>query len=221
MSRHRIDLADERGFTLVELLVTMSMAVVVLFAVLGASDVFVRSAAIADKTTDAQDAARKAVRTMVHELRQGRVPSVPAGQISPLAPAPQSRTDLVVATYVATAGGGEALGWVRYCATTGPGASLIVGTRVGDAYMAPGACAATDATNGWQHSTMLDGTLQEPERLFDYTTSACTGAGCPAPNGPDVESVGIRVAVGTSPDATARYNSVVRDAVSFRNRRST
>ena len=216
MSRGRHTLAGEAGFTLVELLVTMTLAVIVLFAILGASDVFVRSAAVTDKTTAAQESARVTVRSMVYELRQGRVVT---GHTTPIAGTP-SRTDLVVATYVKAAGGAEQLGWVRYCATAGPHASLVMGTRVGDAYAAPGPCSAGDTTNGWVHRTMLDGTLQDPERLFDFTTSTCTGAAC-APAGPDIESVGIRVAVGTSPGADAAFNSVVRDAVSFRNRSST
>ena len=51
-------MADERGFTLIELLVTVSVSIVVLFAILGASEIFARSAAVTDKTTAAQDAAR-------------------------------------------------------------------------------------------------------------------------------------------------------------------
>lgn len=208
-------LRDERGFTLVELLVTMSAAIVVLFAILGAADMFARSAVIGDRTTDAQDVARVTVRGMVHELRQGRRPG---GQTSPIAPVTQSRTDLVVATWVPTTGGGEAAGWVRYCATGASPASLVMGTRIGDGYLAPGACSVADTSNGWQHQTIVDRRLQNPERLFDYW---CAGVACATPNGADVQSVGIRVAIGTSPQATEQFNSVVRDAVSFRNRSTT
>lgn len=218
MSRARRAAADERGFTLIEMLVTMSLALVVLFAILGASEIFSRSAGIADKTAGAQDSARATVRSMVHVLRQGRTP-LPSGQTTPIAGAP-TRSDLVVAAYV-TAGGSEVAGWVRYCATGGAQPSLVKGIRVGDAYLPAGACSVSDTTNGWQHTVMLDRTLQDASRLFDFTTSTCTGADCTAPVVTDIQSVGIRVAVGTSPQASATHNSVVRDAVSFRNRSTT
>ncbi|CAN5274814.1 hypothetical protein BH20ACT16_BH20ACT16_04900 [soil metagenome] len=221
MSVRRIA-ADERGFTLIELLVTMAVSIVVLFAVLGAFEVFSTSAAVADKTTAAQDAARANVRNLVIVMRQGRVAS---GQTTPIPIGTPTRSDLVVAAYVASATSaapGALPGWVRYCAaTTGSQSSLIVGVRVGDVYAPPGACSAGDTTNSWSHAVVLNGTLQNPEQLFDYTTSACTGATCSPPAGPDVQTVGIRLAVGTKPGANETFNSVVRDAVSFRNRSSS
>lgn len=217
MSRARKAAADEQGFTLIEMLVTMSLALVVLFAILGASEMFARSAGIADKTTAAQDSARATVRSMVHVLRQGRTLS---GQTTPIAGTP-SRTDLVVAAYVTTTSGTEVAGWVRYCATGGAHPSLIKGTRAGDAYLPAGACSVSDTTNGWYQTVMLDRTLQDSSKLFDFTTSTCTGAACTAPVVADIQSVGIRVAVGTSPAAAAKFNSIVRDAVSFRNRSQT
>jgi prepilin-type N-terminal cleavage/methylation domain-containing protein len=215
---------DERGFTLVEVLVSMSLAMVLLFAILGASDVFNKSVSVADKATGAQDSARATVRGMVTVLRQGRVAT---GQTTPLPNVTLTRSDLVAATWFPSAteltpGTGTQAGWVRYCAyTNGTQSSLIEGVRVGDVYAAPGACTAADTTNGWRHAVVLNGTLQDPTRLFDYSTSACTGGSCALPAGPAVQSVGVRVAVATSPGATATYNSVVRDAVSFRNRSST
>jgi prepilin-type N-terminal cleavage/methylation domain-containing protein len=214
--------ADERGFSLIELLVTMAVSIVVLFAILGAFEVFSTSAAVADKTTAAQDAARANVRNLVIVMRQGRVAT---GQTTPIPIGTLTRGDLVVAAYVASATSavpGALPGWVRYCAATaGSQSSLIVGVRVGDTYKAPGACSASDTTEGWSHAVVLNGTLQNPTRLFDYTTSACTGGTCPLPAGPDVQSVGIRLAVGTKPGANETFNSVVRDAVSFRNRSSS
>jgi type II secretory pathway pseudopilin PulG len=222
MSRPRTRLRDERGFTLVELLVTSSLAIVVLFAILGASDMFARSAGIADKTTEAQDSARATVRSMVNVLRQARAicPAVcpPASLSTPIGGTP-TRSDLVVAAYVTTAGVDQP-GWVRYCATSDAHPSLVMGTLVGAAYLAPGACSATNTANGWHHSVMLKGTLQDSGRLFDYAYNPCVTAPCSTAVA-DIQSVGIRVAVGTSPTAAATLNSVVRDAVSFRNRSST
>lgn len=217
MSRLRDARADERGFTLIELLVTVSVSIVVLFAILGASEIFARSAAVTDKTTAAQEAARTTVRSMVHELRQARALSTAT---TPIGGTP-TRSDLVVATYVTSSAGAEVAGWVRYCATADANPSLVMGIREGDGYLAPGLCSATDTTNGWQQHVILDGTLQDASSLFDYTTNSCAVAPCPALTVADIQAVGIRVAVGTSPGAAAAHNSVVRDAVSFRNRSST
>ena len=218
----RLAAADERGFTLIEMLVTMTLAVMVLFAILGAFEVFSTSAAVTDKATAAQDAARANVRNLVIIMRQGRVAT---GQTTPIPVGTPTRSDLVVAAYVSSATSpapGAVMGWVRYCAaTTGSQSSLIVGVRAGDGYLAPGTCSASDTTNGWSHAVALNGTLQNPTRLFDYTTSTCTGAACPLPAGPAVQTVGIRLAVGTKPGADETFNSVVRDAVSFRNRSSS
>lgn len=217
MSRVRATLADEGGFTLIEVLVTIAISMVVLSAILGASEIFARSASVTDKTTAAQDAARATVRSMVHELRQARQLSTAT---TPIGGTP-TRTDLVVATYVTSSAGAEVAGWVRYCATADAHPSLVMGTREVDAYAAPGTCSASDTTNGWKHSVMLQGTLQDAAKLFDYTTNPCSVASCATPTVADIQSVGIRVAVGTSPEAAATFNSVVRDAVSFRNRSST
>lgn len=217
MRQRRVDrhCCDDDGFTLVELLVAMSVGMIVLFAILGASDIFRTSTSTASQATAAQDAARASVREMVGSLRQGRVAT---GQTTPI-PSQwmPSRQDLTVAAFVTPT---EQPGWVRYCAsTTGSQSSLITGVRVGDTYAAPGSCSASDTTNGWTHAVLLNSTLQDPTQLFDFTSSTCTGSPC-LPIATAVQSVGIRVAVARSPGATG-FGSVVRDAVSFRNRSSS
>jgi Tfp pilus assembly protein PilW len=213
-------LRDERGFTLVEVTVTMGLAVIVLLAILGASEIFGTSARTIDRAAGAQDSARATVRSMVATLRQGRFAP---GQTSPI-PAgwTPSRSDLTIAAYVNSSGGTATTpGWVRYCAaTSGSRSSLVMGVRAGNAYAAPGTCSATDTTNGWTHTVVLDRTLLTATRLFDFTSSACTGATC-LPAAAQVQAVGIRVAVGTSREVDGSFNSVVRDAVSFRNRSSS
>jgi Tfp pilus assembly protein PilW len=213
MSTRDRALGDEDGFTLVELMVTMTLAIVVLLAILGASEVFTKSATVANSATSAQDAARSTVRSMVTTLRQG----LPVG--SP------TRSDLVVSTYVLSATDarpGDVPGWVRYCAaTTGSLSSLVVGVRTGASYLPPGTCSAGDTTNGWSHSVLLNGTLQDPTRLFDFVTSLCTGGACALPAAGAIQSIGVRVAVGSTPGGPATFNSTVRDAVSFRNRSSS
>lgn len=214
--RHCRALRDERGFTLVEILVTMTLAMIVLFAILSASELFGKSATTISTATEAQDAARTNVRSMVASLRQARFAP---GQTSPIPAAwTPSRSDLTIAAYVPTAAGGTAAGWMRYCAaTSGTQSSLVAGVRVGDAYQAPGTCSATDTSNGWTHAVVVDRNLQNPGALFDFSSSSCSGATC-LPAGPAVQAVGIQLAIGSSRESTGTTKSVVRDAVSFRNR---
>ncbi len=205
--------SDEHGFTLVELLVTMMVTTIVLFAILGASDTFLKQTKTADNTAAAQDAAREAMRDMVAFLRQGRTPT---GQTTPIpAQWTPSRSDLTAAAYVTSATNptpGTVAGWIRYCASSG---SLIVGVRAQDAYSAPGTCTA-GSVNGWHQSVVVDGALRDTNKLFDFTSDACTGSAC-LPSGSAVRAVGIRLAIGTSEGSAAAALSVVRDAVSFRN----
>ncbi len=214
--RHRAALRDERGFTLIEVMITASIGVVVLFAILGASEIFGKSVTTVDRTAGAQDTARTNLRSMVATMRQARFAP---GQTSPIpATWTPSRSDLTMATYVTTAGGALTPGWTRYCAvTSGTQSSLIVGVRAGTAYQAPGTCSASDTTNGWTHTLVVDRTLLNPGTLFDFTASTCTASPC-LPAGPDVQAVGIRLAIGTSRESAGTFSSVVRDAVSFRNR---
>lgn len=220
-SRRRRRCRDDGGFTLIELLVAMSVGMIVLFAILSAGDLFRTAAKNAGDASQAQDTARAQVREMVTFLRQGRVATGQSTPI-PLQWSP-SRSDLTVAAYVAGPGQadpGDTAGWVRYCtSTSGTQATLIVGVRVGDAYAAPGACTATDTTNGWVNRPVAAGTLRDAARLFDFTSTTCTGAAC-LPAAAAVETVGINLAVASSA-ASSSAASVVRDAVSFRNRSSS
>lgn len=63
-------LRDESGFTLVELLVAMTMSIVILFGVLNTLDHFSRNAARHTRVTDANDQVRKAMDRIVSDLRQ-------------------------------------------------------------------------------------------------------------------------------------------------------
>lgn len=225
---HRAALRDERGFTLIEVLITASVGIVVLFAILGASEIFGKSVTTVDRTAGAQDTARTTMRTMVATMRQARFapPIAPATEwTSPISAASApSRNNLTFAAYVPSASGAATeKGWVHYCTVdSGTQSSLVMGVRTGDAFVAPAAtCSVADTTNGWSHRLVLDRTLRNPEKLFDYTASTCTVT-VPAtdclPAAANVQTVGIRLIVGTSQVSAGTFSSVVRDAVSFRNR---
>jgi Tfp pilus assembly protein PilW len=63
----------EEGFTLVELLVGITLAVIVLFATLQSFDVFTSSAAQQSRTTDANDQVRRTMEHVVNDLRGASV----------------------------------------------------------------------------------------------------------------------------------------------------
>lgn len=65
-------LRDESGFTLVELLVAMTLALIVLFGVLSLFDGFSSNAARQTRITDANDQIRNSMDRIVSDLRQSR-----------------------------------------------------------------------------------------------------------------------------------------------------
>ncbi|MFP5362556.1 MAG: PilW family protein, partial [Thermoleophilia bacterium] len=69
-------LRGEAGFTLVELLLAMSLAVVVLFGVLSVFDGFTSNAARQTKITDANGQVRDAMDRIVRDLRQAQTVEV-------------------------------------------------------------------------------------------------------------------------------------------------
>jgi prepilin-type N-terminal cleavage/methylation domain-containing protein len=70
--RHR-DPAGQAGFTVVELMVAMTLSLVVLLAVLQTLDVFTKSAGGQSRATDANDQVRRAMDRVVNDLRGAAV----------------------------------------------------------------------------------------------------------------------------------------------------
>ena len=208
------------GFTLVELLTTMAIALVVLMAVLGASDVFSRTTNAATNLSVAQESSRATLRDMVTLLREARLP---VGEASPIQ---HTNTgvpgDLVAASFVADVSGARVAGFTRYCVT---GRSLLIGTRVAESWAdagPPGACAATtgaDPAVGWVYRPLFDGSLRGDGAVFDYSSDTCfgaTGSGCPPPP-VAVRGIGIRLTLShgrSDPNAGITLSG----AVSLRNR---
>jgi prepilin-type N-terminal cleavage/methylation domain-containing protein len=210
---------DDGGFTLVELLVTMLIATVVLFAALRGGELFASTQRTASDRIAAQDAARSTMRQIVTSLRQARLP---AGQRSPLAPgvAPTAR-DVAVAGWIAgpsDPSSGSTAGWLRYCASADD-RSLLIGVRAGDGWAAPGACVAGTTADGWHHAPLLDGTLRDAATLFAPDSGACVGglavgsAGLPCtPDAASTTTLGVRVSVApttTSPRSAAALSVAV------------
>ena len=193
MSPHRRRaLRDERGFTLVEIIVTMTLALVVLFAILGASEIFGTS------VTTVEQRGRRAGQRPHDHSQHGRHAAPGSLRAGPDHPGPR----LVDAVAQRPRDRG-----VRHdAAGTGDRAGLGALLRGRPAARSPrSSWASASATPIWRraparrptrptggrHAVVLDRTLQGPAQLFDFSSSSCTGSPLPARR-PDVQAVGIR-----------------------------
>jgi type II secretory pathway pseudopilin PulG len=185
----RRGLHDERGMTLVEQLITMTISIVVLFSVLQVADAFSSGSAASNKRTDAEDRMRTEMGTFVRNLRQAPPvnAAAAAGSITPL---------------IATRAGDiifrsprEATGWIRYC--TGPAAGSTTGTalRVGTlsgTYVDPGTSCPDGISGAWTYGTVATG-LRETESLFAY--DACPDVATVACAPATVGTITMRIAM--------------------------
>lgn len=96
--------AREEGFTLVELLVAMVIALVIASAALGAFEAFDSGAASNNRLTAAEDAARREMGNLVRVLRDGGAPASGPADAPPVAVLRNDPNDLV---FVSTAWPGE------------------------------------------------------------------------------------------------------------------
>jgi hypothetical protein len=205
---------------LVELLITMTLAVVLLLATFAAADALMRGNAKIDRKTDAQQEARRAVSTLVDQLRDAR----PApGDTTPLAvQAMPTRSSIVFASRLTRDQGPTAQpGWIRVCATstTAP-AQVLVGTRTAAAYADPGVCAPTTTTNGWSYGPLMARNITNPGQLFNFSSGSCVGATCTPTTAALVRAittVGVSLQIDAGRDDPA---FVAGDAVAIRNRRN-
>jgi prepilin-type N-terminal cleavage/methylation domain-containing protein len=151
-------LGDERGFTLVELLVAMTIGMIVSFAVLGVFDGFNRGVASNSRLTDAQDSARREVSQMVAVLRVAGAPaSKTAAQVSMIVSAAANDVVFRSTSWPGENSTGTAAGTYhtqRLCLDTATKTVWFDAIRAGAAgTTAPGsACPSTAA--GWTHTAM-------------------------------------------------------------------
>jgi prepilin-type N-terminal cleavage/methylation domain-containing protein len=106
--------ADERGFSLPELLVASTVMIIVMAAIYGALNAFERSASRSTNANDAQEQARSATTLLAWQLRNLVMPAN-----STTGPLEQSGSyDLVFETITSSTGAGSnatKVGRVRYC----------------------------------------------------------------------------------------------------------
>ena len=197
-------LRDERGMTLVEQLITMTISIVVLFSVLQVADVFTAGSAASNKRTEAEDRMRGEMGRFVRDLREA--PPVNTGA------APGSITPIIAARAgdIVFRSPREATGWIRYCtgpapgATTGNGA-LRVGTLSGT-YVDPGTSCPDGVSGAWTYGTVATG-LQEAPSLFAY--DACPNVATVVCDPATVATVTMRIAMEHGVGRVLRLTSAV------------
>ncbi|MEV4418805.1 hypothetical protein AB0L40_02375 [Patulibacter sp. NPDC049589] len=221
---------DDDGFTLVEVLVTATLSIVVLLAILLSADVFGSSTEAASRQAGSQEIGRATLRQITDDVRQARQP---AGEANPIGHTPvSSRNDLIAATYAPSATGVRQAAWVRYCSTA-DGKTLLTAVRIADAYPGPpGTCAVPtpasanpDPTAGWHYAPLIVGTLRGANTLFTYSSDTCFGTTPTVTNGcttlltaDSVRTVGIRISVANGAAGGDGRPTVLQGAVSLRNR---
>lgn len=203
MLRARASAQD--GLTLIEVLVTSTLAVIVLFAVLSVTDVFTSGSAANTRLTDAQDRIRTDMGALVRDLRDAPPDnlSAAAGSITPIIRAAQD--DVVFRSPRSSPE------WLRYCvgpnATTGaPNDALRVGRLTGS-YTSPGSTCPAGSSNGWTYGDMVRTKLNSSQPTITYS---CAGAAsATACDFDDVRTVVLSIAIEHNTGRVLRLTSAV------------
>jgi type II secretory pathway pseudopilin PulG len=182
--RHPHRLVAEEGFTLVELLVAMTVSIIVLLATLGALDAFNGGVAANNRLTDASDTARREVAEMVRVLRDGGPPT-PTSGAQPTTVVQAGANDLVFLSrsWPGESGIGSSSNHVeRYCLNTTTRTLWFDGLKAGTSGSATPGAACPSTASGWTHRAIATDVLSSVANpIFAY------GAGSP------VRSVAIKV----------------------------
>jgi len=172
---HPAALRDERGHTLIEVLVTLMLGLLITFSTLTVFEAFDRGVAANSRLTDAEDSSRRYVANMVRVLRDAGAPSPVSGN-SPTTVTRATANDLV---FLSTSWPGESATGSsgthvqRLCLDEATQTVWFDGLRFGTTGPAdPGAACPSTAT-GWTHSAMarkVDNTAALPIFRLGSTT---------------------------------------------------
>ena len=167
-------LAAEDGFTLTELLVAMTASTVLLLATLSTLDVFNSGVAQNNRLTEAADAARVQLATMVSGLREAGAPT-PVTGAQPTTVLQAGANDIVFlsTSWPGQSGVGTTANHVeRYCLDTVNGKVWFNGLKAGTAGSAtPGAACPSTAT-GWTSTLIASNVLNSAaDPLFTYAST--------------------------------------------------
>jgi prepilin-type N-terminal cleavage/methylation domain-containing protein len=147
---------DERGFTLTELLIAMTIGLVVVFAALGVFEGFNRGIVANTHLTDAQGSARRDVSTIVGMLRDAGVPPPKTGAALPTIVS-AAVNDIVFrsTTWPGESATGIAAGTYnteRICLDTATQTIWFDGIRAGAAGTTTPGSACPSVASGWTHT---------------------------------------------------------------------
>lgn len=171
--RHR--LAREDGFTLVELLVSTSVSLILVFAALLSFDMFNSGAGKASRLTNAQDAARRDTQRIVGVLRNAGAPA-PVSGAQPTTVIQALPNDLVFRTSAWPGESSVDPGGVhiaRLCLDTTTKTLWFDGLRAGTSGPATPGSACPSTATGWTHKVMSSRVINNAANpVFRYTGSA-------------------------------------------------
>jgi len=189
-------LVREDGFTIVELLVSMTISLVLVFAALAGLDTFNSGAANSTRLIIGEDAARTNVNRIVGLLRNAGVPSPLAGGAQPATIVSAAANDLVFRSSAWPGESGVGVAGthvIRMCLDTATRTFWRDGLHYGTAGpTTPGAACPSVAT-GWTHAPIATNVVNSAAQpVFRY------GTGSP------VRTVGISLRIESGSLATSR-----------------
>jgi prepilin-type N-terminal cleavage/methylation domain-containing protein len=184
-------LAAEDGFSLIELLVAMTISVILLLATLGVLDAFNNGVAVNNRLSDAGDAARRDVASMVGVLRDAGAPAPLTGaQATTVVQAGANDIVFLSTSWPGESGIGVTTNHVeRYCLDTASRTLWFDGLKSGTAGSATPGAACPSTASGWTSRVVARNILNSvADPLFIY------GATSP----PRSVSINMRVESGTT-----------------------
>jgi prepilin-type N-terminal cleavage/methylation domain-containing protein len=168
----------ENGFTLVELLVAMTLTLLIASAALGVFEAFDRGVASNSRLTDAQDTARRELGRMVHTLREAGTPAGADG-VLPIAVTRTGDTDIVFRSRAwpgAADTGSSADHLQRYCLNTTSRILWFDAKHAGTVGVADPGTACPSTAEGWTHhrevARNVVNSAVSGKKLFAYTSRA-------------------------------------------------
>lgn len=170
-ARARRTAAGEAGFTIVELLVAMTLSLIVATAALSSFDAFNAGVARNSRLTDAEDTARRQVGVMVRALRNGGTP--PAADGTQAAAIQRAGGNDIV--FLSTSWPGESRVGVtgahvqRYCLNTATKTLWFDGLKAGTAGPSNPGTACPSTAQGWVHRGAVPKVVNTAARpIFSY-----------------------------------------------------
>jgi len=175
-SRDRPAAVEEDGFTLVELLVAMTLTLLLASVTLGAFEAFDRGVSANSRLTDAQDTARRELGAMVRTLREAGAPAGADG-VLPIAVTRTDDNDIVFRSRAwpgEADTGSSADHFERFCLNTATKVLWFDGKHANSLGATDPGSACPSTAAGWTHhrevAKNVINTAASSKKLFSYTS---------------------------------------------------